>query len=535
MRIRNLLVVLIAVTLVASAFAGGAQGKPAAVKSLTWALNGQVEEMDPAMSNYFRANMFLKTNFAGLFEQTQDGQMINMYAKDHTVSADGTVWDVNIVPGAKWSDGAPLTAYDFEYGIKRMIDPKNASRAVANSFYLKNAQRASKGEVPMDQVGVKALSDTHLRLELTGPYPFFQYLLCGPNYFPARKDIIEKNGANWVKSPDTYIGNGPYKAVSIGELEYRMVKNPNFILASGVQIDELKIVVMESLESHYAAYKMGDIDVTDYLSGEAIREYRNSPEFGKSARTNLQYFNFNHYKGPTADVRVRKALSMAIDRNQIITKILERDHRPAFGVVPFGMPSLTNPAKQFRDIAGNRFKEDVAEAKRLLAEAGFPNGTGMPTLRFYTMNNQIDTDTAQAMQSMWKANLGVNCEITTFESRAYWAEQPKMDNYDIFRDGWTSGYPDPQGILIVWEPARQSYQSGWTSKIYDDNLAKSSATADPKIREDAFLAIEKVMMDEMVIIPYYFMVDNILIKPHVKGVYKTPGGHILFIKAAISR
>jgi len=208
------------------------------------------------------------------------------------------------------------------------------------------------------------------------------------------------------------------------------------------------------------------------------------------------------------------------------------DHRPAFGVVPYGMPSLTNPSRQFRDIAGDRFKEDVAEAKRLLAEAGYPGGAGMPVLRFYTMNNQVDTDSAQAIQSMWKENLGVECEITVFDSRAYWAEQPNMQNYDFFRDGWTSGFPDPAGILIVWEWARQSYQSGWQSEEYAKQMAIQAATADPKTREDAFLAVEKVMMDEMVIFPYYFMVDFCLIKPHINGVYKTPGGWIMLHKAS---
>ena len=529
-----LLAVLLLFTMAMATYgAGGKQAQSAPAKTITWALGGQPEVLDPAMSNYLRANAFMTTMFMGLVDIDKDGNVEKIYARDYTVSQDGMTWDFHLVPNAKWSDGVPLTAHHFEYGIKRMIDPANASRAVANSFYLKNAERANKGEVPMSEVGVKAISDTHLRFELSGPYPYFVYIAAGTNFFPARKDIIDRHGDAWTKTPQTYIGNGPFQAVAMSDLEYRLAKNPNFIKADDVKIDELKIVVMESQESHLAAYRMGDIDVTEDLSPEAINSFRNTPDLAPISRMGIVYFNFNHYKDPLKDVRVRKALSMAINREQIITRVLQLAHRPAFGLVPFGMPSLTNPARSFRDLAGDRFKEDVAEARRLLAEAGFPGGAGMRTLVFYTMNNQVDSDTAQAIQSMWKENLGVNCEINALDSRAYWAEQPNMDKYDIFRDSWNTGTPDPDSVLLVWEPQRQSYQSGYTNPEYDRLWAIQKGTADPKIREDAFLAIEKLLIDDMALIPYYFRVDYMLIKPRTTGVFKTPGGHFRFHKAGL--
>ncbi len=503
--------------------------KPA---SATWAFSNEIEQMDPALSNYSRSNMMLKNVFGGLFRVNEENIPEKVYCEDYTVDETGTKYEFKIVQGAKWSDGSPLTAHDFEYNMKRVADPNIASKAAADSFFLKNAERAFNGECSLDEIGVKAIDDTTLQIELSGPTPYFLYVLTMPSYFPVKKEIVEQQGDAWTKSPDTYISNGAFMAKEISPLNYTFVKNPNFVFADQVGLEELKIVIMDSREAHFAAYKTGDIDVSDYLSAEAISEYKDSSELKLSDRVNLYYFDLNNYNKEMSDVRVRKALSMAIDRKLIINNIIEKSHHPAYSIIPYGMPDLLDGSKQFRDVSGDLFTEDVEQAKQLLAEAGYPNGEGLPVLKFFTQSNQIDVDTAQAMQDMWLSNLGVKTEITTFEDKAYWSEQDQMQ-YDIFRDGFTSSFPDPYGMFLTFIWQKQERQTGWKSEEFEKLMADSRATTDQAKREEYFLKAEKLMIDEMPIIPLYHMVDNFLCKPHLKGIFKTGGGHIVFEKAYV--
>ena len=219
--------------------------------------------------------------------------------------------------------------------------------------------------------------------------------------------------------------------------------------------------------------------------------------------------------------------SLILDNRVRLHINLQSVEKPAYGFVPYGIPHGVQTDKNYRDVVGNLFSENIAEAKKLLVEAGYPDGKGMPEILFITMANQTDSDIAQALQSMWKEALGVEVSIQSFESKVYW-DEIELGNFSIARDGWTGDYPDPMTNLDLFETVNAADDVRWSNKEYDRLLSENRAIADQTKRMDNYAKAEKILMDEMPCIPLYFLEDQYLCKPDVKGVIKSYIGHTIF-------
>lgn len=496
-------------------------------KKVVYALGGEPETLDPTLNVYSRSSIVLQNLFRGLYKLDESGKLVPHIAKECKVSDDGLKYTFKLDENAKWSDGKALTAHDFEYSWKRTLDPQVASGGANYLYCLKNGQNYNMGKASADEVGVKATDDYTLEIELENPIAYFIDLLGTTSFYPVRQDVVE--GANpWTKSIDTYICNGPFMMKEIKPQEkYVLVKNPNYLNADNVKIDTLEIVFIESPESELAAYTNGEIDVSDNISNESMTKYKDTPDFNQVDRIGTYYFDINTSVKPFDDARVRKALSLAINRDQIINNIIQGTYRPAYGFVPYGIPYATEKGKNYREVVGDLFKEDIKEAQKLLAEAGYANGEGFPEVNFIILNSQTDKDIAQAIQSMWKENLGVNSAITTFESKVYWDE---LDNGDfhVARDGWTGDYPDPMTNLDLFFSFNASDDCRWVSEKYDALLNENLKITDQQKRMDNFKEAEQILMDEMPVIPLYYMNDSYLVHSRVKGVTKNYIGHTIF-------
>lgn len=516
------------------------QSEPAAstenVKKLIYSLSSEPETLDPTLNVYSRSSIVLQNMFRGLYKIGPDDKTMPALAKGYEMDETGTIYTFTLKDDLKWSDGSPLTAADFEYAWKRVLDPEIASGASWYLYYIKNARAYNNGEATADDVGVKALDEKTLEVTLENPTAYFIELTCVTAYYPVKKDVVETEG--WTQNAETLISNGPFMAKEVKPKEKLvLVKNPNYVDADGVKLDAIDIVYIESPEAELAAYINGDVDVCDNVSKEALMQYKDTNEFFAANRIGTSYYDINNSREPFNDSRVRRALAMSLDRQLLIDNIIQGTYEPAYGFVPYGIPYAPEPGKQYRDVAGNLFEENIEEAKKLLAEAGFPDGKGFPTLRLITTSSQTNKDIAQAFQGMWKQNLGIDVEIVTFESKLYWDEFD-VGNFDVAMDGWTGDYPDPMTNLDLFMLENTNDDCRWVgdkAERYDALLRENMALVDNVKRYENFEEAEKLLMEDMPVIPIYFMNDEFLAKPYVSGVLKSYIGHTMFEYADINK
>ena len=499
-------------------------------KVLKYVMSKEPETLDPNMNNYSTSSSVLQNLFTGLMQVGADGKLINGCAEKYEVSDDGLTYTFTLRDGLKWSDGSDLTAGDFEYAWKRALNPETASPGVAYLYYVKNGQAYNEGNATVDDVGVKAVDDKTLEVTLENPTAYFPDLTAVTVYFPTKKDVVE-NSTPWTKSADTYVCNGAFRIKEINPQEsYILEKNPEYYDADNVKLDGVDIIFIESAEAALSAYNAGEVDVLDnaVLGTQARSQYDGSDELQSYDLIGTRYYDFNCSKDYLSDARVRKALSMALNR-EVITQTIEASKpEPAYAFVPHGI-NYEGSDKDFRDTVGNLFEENVDEAKSLMAEAGYPDGEGFPTLTLITQNDQEQKDMAQAMQAMWKDNLGVNAEITTYESKVYWDEQ-RNGNFDICYDGWVGDYPDASTNLECFTLTKNDYQCRWLNddaRKYNDMLMEARSLADNTKRMELFTDAEKLLIDEMPIIPLNYRNAQLLVKPNCKNVLKTYIGHTL--------
>ena len=519
-----------------TAAANGAQPAGDAAKPegnvLRYVMSGEPETLDPNMNNYASSSNVLLNLFTGLYQYSADGSGVEpACAESYTVSDDGLTYTFKLKEGLKWSDGSPLTAADFEYSWKRELKQETASTAAWQLYYIKNGEAYNNGQCEADEVGVKAIDDITLEVVLNNPTPYFVNLTAANNFAPVKKEAVE--GAEvWTKSAETYVCNGPFMMAEIKPQEgYTLVKNPNYVFADTVALDGVEMIFIEQAEAALSAYNAGDVDAMSggSIETQAMTQYDGSEELHSYDLIGTSYYDFNCEKEYMTK-EVRKALSMAITRDTINQVAVPSKPKSAYAFVPYGIP-YADETDDFRTKVGNNLvTEDVEAAKQLLADAGYPNGEGLPTLQLIITNTKENKDKAQILQALWKENLGVNVEIMTFESKVYWDEHA-AGNFDIAFDGWTGDYPDPNTNLSIFNKSRMEKECRWRSEEalrYNDLLEEAATLADNNKRMELFVEMEQILMDEMPVMPVYFRNTMALVKPYVKGFTCDNSGHPLF-------
>jgi oligopeptide transport system substrate-binding protein len=483
--------------------------------------------LEPIMNQYLKTSNLMYNIFCGLARIGKNGIAELAYAESYKVSDDGLTYTFKIRKDAKFSDGSPLTARDWEESFKYRLSPEIASPGVNLYLYVKNAEAYNQGKAKSDDVGIKALDNTTLQITFENPTPFFMDLIC--YYIPYKMDVVKKN-PEWFKKPETYIGNGAFRVKKVDpQTGFILEKNPNYYDAGNVKIDEVNYNFIDDDSIALEAYRKGDIDVNDSLNAEAISSFKETPEF-KSFPT-IGTFYMSVHTANVPDPRVRKAMSLALNREVLIKNILGRLDIPAEGLVPYGIHWGN---REFREAAGPLVKMDVEAAKKLLADAGYPDGKGLPTIRIITMNSQADSDCAQALQSMWKA-IGINSTINTYEPAAYDYDLIGANEWDAAYDGWIGDYDDPKTNLFLWMAYRQGPDKDirWyntpNAKKFEELMRSADNDAPNKERRlELFKEAERTIMDDMPVIPLWHSIDTTLIKPEITGIVKSNIGHIYF-------
>lgn len=494
--------------------------------------------LDPAIAKGTHESFVINQAFEGLMRYDENDELVPGQAESYEVSEDGMTYTFKLRDGLKWSNGDPLTAKDFEYAWKRVIDPELASEySFQITTYVKGAEEYFNGEGSIDDVGIKALNDKTLEVQLKAPTPYFLDITAFYTLLPVNEKVVSEN-PDWAKDPQgtEFVSNGPFKITEWNHKEnIKMVKNDNYFEADRVKLDGLHFDILEDDNTAYQKYEGGEYDVlvqpAPAVTAKALQA--NDPELKMGKDIGTYYFEFNTTKKPFSNAKVREALSLALDRKTIVEKIAQGGQVPAEGMVPLGLNDDTG--KDFRVANGNLVAEDVAKAKELLAEGLKEEGMTAEDLKGFTLSYNTDEahkKIAQAVQEMWKQNLGIEINLENMEFQVL-LDNRKAGNFEIARAGWVGDYKDPMTMLDLYMTDNPQNDSRWSNKEYDELLKKAASSPDQKVRMDSMMAAEKILMEEKPIIPIYFYTQPRLEKSNVTGVYKPLLAYPRFIYADI--
>lgn len=503
---------------------------------LRYNLAVEPETLDPAKSVGVAEFRVEYACFEGLATFGDNDVPVPGTAEKWVVSPDGKIYTFTIRQNARWSNGDPVTAADFEYAWKRLLDPKTASSNAGMLFYIKNAEDYYNGKIKDDGlVGVKASGKHTLVVSLKAPCSYFPALTINPALYPVNSRVIKANPEKWAASPETYIGNGPFRLAHwVHHEKLELVPNPYYWNHSKVKLDKLIFYTVEEQSTALTMFDTGQLDLSDELPRPEIPRLAAAGLIRQSPSIGTYYYMLNTRKPPLDDPRVRKALALAIDRNQIVKYITKAGEKPALSFVPPGIPDA-DPGMVFRKVGGDYLKDRaVSEAKQLLAAAGFSDPAKIPVIEILYNTNEANKQIAEVIQEMWRENLGIKTRLINQEWKVY-LESRRNGDFQVARSSWIGDYVDPATFLDIWTAGNGNNFTGWTNVQYDRLIDTAQNTNDPKKRYQALHDAEKLLMNEMPIIPIYFYTRSYIIKPWVKGVRYSAVGLVDFSGAYLDK
>jgi oligopeptide transport system substrate-binding protein len=423
------------------------------------------------------------------------------------VSPDGLTYAFHLRP-ARWSNGEPLTAADFVYSWQRVLDRKTASQYAYQLFYVKGARDFNAGRLDdFSQVGVKALDEHTLRVELTKPTPYFLELCAFATLSPVHRKTIETHGDKWTR-PGHLVGSGPFTLAEWKPQQHVLLKkNPHYWDAANVKLDAVRLLAIVDPETAFKSYEYGDTDWLRAVPRPRLPQLRKRPDFRSDVGFGIHFYRFNVTRKPFDDVRVRMAFNLAIDKRQLC-ELLEGGEQPARSFVPPGTNGYT-------PVEGPDY--DPRRARELLAAVGYPDGRDFPKVDLLYNTNETHRAVAQRAQKMWKEQLGVDVGLVNQEWKVYLNTLRLLD-YQIARSVWIGDYNDANTFLDMFVTDGPNNRTGWSNKTYDALIAEAARTAAPPDRERLLQQAEKVLVaDELPIMTLYYDTNYTLLKPRIGG------------------
>lgn len=478
------------------------------------------ESLDPQKVDSAEEQVILLDLFEGLTRIDGAGRIIPGVASSWDIAPDGLTWTFHLRPEAKWSDGTPLVAGDFVYGLHRAVDPATAAPYVSILYEIVGARAINDGkEKDIAKLGVTATDAHTLKIALTEPTAFLPGVLALSIAYPIPKATVEANGAQWTR-PGKIISNGAYKLDSWEpQQEIRLVRNSDYWDAKSVKIDVARWLVVESDETAFRRFRAGELDFARIPMTEVAWARKNlSDALRVDPGLWTAYVILNVGKDGLKDPRVRQALAMTLDRETLAEKIDPHGEAPAYGLVPPGMPGYT---QQPPDWVALSKPERLAKAKALYAEAGYgPDHPLKLELIYPTTENSRRT--TSAMAGMWKQALGADITVTNEENQVTLA-QTRHHDFQMSLYGWIADYPDPWTFLSIFQSdAGDLNTSDYKSPAFDKLLAEARQTVDPAARLKLLEAAERLISVDMPVIPMYYDVLPYLVSTKIDGYHGNP-------------
>lgn len=499
--------------------------------TVSYALEAEPASLDPAMTTGLAEANVQAELFEGLTRLDRDNQPQPALAERWDISPDGKTYTFHLRPGITWSDGTPITAHDFVYSWMRVIDPAVASPNAYMMFIIDGAEAFSKKQGSAEDVGIKAPDDRTLQVRLKNPTAYFLNLTSFHCYYPVPEALVRANPDTWAANAGGFVGCGPFTLEKwIHSSEITVKKNPAYWDAGHVRSDYLDFPISESQSTRLTLVESGQANMmvepppAEQQRLESLGLYQVAPYLG------TYYYVFNTQKAPFDDVRVRKAFALAMEREGLVKHIVRGRKEAAYAWVP---PGMKNPAtgQDFRKEGGNLQEENAEQAQQLLKEAGYDE-SHQPEVTILFNTNEMHKAVAEAVQAMWKKNLGVQVELTNQESKVYLASRTQ-GNYQVARASWVADYADPMTFLDVF--ADEDNDAQYHNEAYLDRVRKAKEEKDPGLRMQYMHQAEQILFDDCVLIPIYYTTQPFVVQPYVKGYHWSPLGLIDLKEAYIEK
>jgi oligopeptide transport system substrate-binding protein len=514
---------------------------PTVAQTFRMNLHSEPPTLDPGMTQDNVSGTVLNAIMEGLTRVDKDGKVIPGMAEKWTISDDNLTYTFTLRDGIKWSTGDPVTAADFEFAWKRLLDPNKETPApyAYQVYYLKNAEEYNTKKITdASLIGVKAQDDKTLVVELKSPTAYFLNLLSFYTYYPVSQVAVEKN-ANFDKEASTLPTNGPFLLSEWKHNEsISLKKNPDYYAADEIKLTDVHMSMISDPNTEISMYDTNELDWAGRPVGEIPVDL--IPSLKADPKNNLQikgiastyYYLLNNKKAPFNNLKIRQAFSMAINRQSIIDNVTHGEQKPAFGYVPYGIKGVN---KEFREeYNGDYFTEDLAKAKQLLAEGMAEEKiTKLPAIELIHNEGDGNKKIATAIADMWKKNLGVDVKVLSQEWGVFLTNRTNL-NYQVARSGWGAEYNDPMTFMDMWVTKGGNNDTGYANPDYDALIAKGKSSADPKVRMESMAAAEKMLIDNATLMPIYYYSGIWMQKPYVKDVFIDYSGEIHFNRGYIA-
>ena len=493
---------------------------PSFAATLNRGIGNDPDSLDPQKAIGTSSSILIYDLFEGLVSVDERGRLAPGVASEWLVDPTQRVYTFKIRPGLKWSDGAPLTAADFEYSFRRLMLPETAARYASFLFPIRNARAVNTGKAPADSLGVKALDALTLRIELEAPAPQLAELLTSVGAVAVPRHVIEKEGREWTR-PGKLVSNGAYMLTEVSPQTFiKATRNPNYRDAARVAIQDVVYYPVEDEGTSFKRFQAGELAIAVKLPTDKIESVRRDMKGQLRTAPGLgtTMLMLNHRRKPFDDPRVRAALALAIDRPVLTDRILRGTAAAAYTIVPSSISSYPTIAPAY---AREPMVTRQATARRLLAEAGF--GPAKP-LRF-TMQYFTESRTrtlAVAMASMWKT-VGIQCELTNKDLGSV-ISTVRAGNFEVSLYAWFSSFDDASTFLDILTTKQRGSLSGYTNPAFDTAFVAANGIADPAQRNAALARAEALAMTDVPVIPLFTSISQRLVSPRVEGWIDNPRG-----------
>ena len=486
--------------------------------TLYWGNGTEPQSLDPQIATGVPEHHIISAVMEGLV--LKDRKTLEPrpgVAKSWDISDDGRVYTFYLRDNARWSNGDPHTAHDYAWSWWRALQPALGNLYAYMLFPIENAQKYYEGDISdFDQVGVKALDDRTLQVTLKYPTPYFLQLLDHYSLFPVHQATIEKfgdadqRGTRWTYEGNL-VGNGPFQLVD-WKINRRIVvqRNPHYWDKENVSLNEIIFIPIENIVTEERMFRAGQLHVTSSLPADKISVYREAkdPELRIAPYLGTYYYRLNVRKPQLKDPRVRRALAMTVDRQKLVDNITKGGQLPAYAMTPPGTMGY---------FPKSDLKFDPQGAKKLLADAGYPNGEGFPPTEILYNTNEGHRKVAVALQDMWKKHLNIDIRLLNQEWKVY-LDSESAGQYEISRAGWIGDYVDPNNFLDLFLCGGGNNRTGWCNEEYDRlilDVAPSMSSHSERL--EVFQQAEKILLDDMPIIPIYTYTTVQLVDSSVKN------------------
>ena len=524
--------------------AGSTEATEAGETGFTVQLGPNPETLDPALNASIDGGNTLLTIEEPLLIIDENNEVQPGQAESYTVSEDGLTWTFTLRDGLKWSDGSDLTAADFEYSFKRLASPDTAAPYAETVVGMIDGYQDAIGnpdadgnmttDPDWDALNVHASEDGKtLTIQLSYPCSYFDKLAAFVATAPVQQATVEANGDAWCTEPDTFICNGPYMITEWTPSERIVLsKNPYYVGgwdSSKIVSDTITLLLLEDSSASYAAYNSGEAQLVKDVPTDEIPSLTRAEDGGDFYLDEIMgtyYISLNDQEEPFTDVRVRKALSLAIDRDYVANTIMQGIYTPATALVG---PGIVDNEGYFMDNAnggepyiGDDYEANLEEAKQLMAEAGYPDGEGFPTITYSANDAGYHIPVAEYLQQAW-GELGITMNIDKVEWSSF-IPMRRAGDYDISRNGWSMDYNDPSNMLELFTTNNGNNDGKYANPAFDQ-VIEDSRVADKAAHFEKLHEAEDILMNDAACIPVAYYNDFWLQSPSLKGTWHSPYGY----------